>query len=97
MTPYVVKVNRKRSNFDVYIGREWGGLPESKWHNPFHAWRLSRTERVALYENYIRNSPDLMAAIPELKDKVLGCWCYPELCHGDVLVKIYKEVVGEDA
>jgi hypothetical protein len=32
-----------------------------------------------------------MAAIPELVDKVLGCWCYPEPCHGDVLLKLVKE------
>ena len=34
-----------------------------------------------------------MAAIHELSDKALGCWCYPEPCHGDVLIRIYKELV----
>jgi hypothetical protein len=29
--------------------------------------------------------PDLMARLPELKGKVLGCWCAPEACHGDIL------------
>jgi hypothetical protein len=24
----------------------------------------------------------------ELKDKTLGCWCKPELCHDDILAQI---------
>jgi hypothetical protein len=88
---YVVKVNRKHMNFDVYIGREWAGLPQSKWHNPFHEWEYGRTAAIALYEAHIRLNDELMAAIPELVDKVLGCWCYPEPCHGDVLLKLVKE------
>lgn len=30
-------------------------------------------------------------AIKNLKDKNIGCFCFPERCHGDELVKIYKE------
>jgi hypothetical protein len=26
-----------------------------------------------------------MAALPELRGKVLACWCAPEPCRGDVL------------
>lgn len=92
MLPYVVKVDRRKQNFSTYIGREWAGLPESKWHNPFHTWTHSRVAAIVLYENYVRNEAALMTAIPELSDQALGCWCYPEHCHGDVLVKIYKEV-----
>ena len=29
-----------------------------------------------------------MAQLPELKGKVLGCWCAPEGCHGDVLAEL---------
>ncbi len=25
---------------------------------------------------------------PELAGKVLGCWCAPHACHGDVLVRM---------
>ena len=32
-----------------------------------------------------------LAALPELVDKVLACWCKPKACHGDVLIKIMKE------
>jgi hypothetical protein len=29
-----------------------------------------------------------MAALPELRGKVLGCWCAPAACHGDVLAEM---------
>lgn len=90
----VVKVNRRNPNFDVYIGRAWAGLPESKWHNPFRVYgNQPRGSSLANYEHRVRNRPDLIAALPELKDKVLGCWCKPEACHGDVLVKLIEEFV----
>ena len=91
MLPYVVKVNRKRSNFTLYIGREFGGLPASKWQNPFYIHQYGRKGCIELYEHRIRKTPELMAALHELSDQALGCWCYPEDCHGDVLVKLYKE------
>lgn len=27
----------------------------------------------------------------ELKDQILGCWCKPLACHGDVLARIADE------
>ena len=26
----------------------------------------------------------------ELKGKILGCWCKPLPCHGDIIIKITK-------
>merc|ERR1711936_181701 len=46
---------------------------------------------VKCYENYVRKNPQLMNSLHELEGKQLGCWCKPGLCHGDVLVKLYKE------
>ena len=80
-------VHCKRDKFDVYIGRP------SKWGNPFplrSEW--DRVEVIKKYEEYIRNSSDLMAALPELKGKVLGCYCAPKACHGDVLIKLIEEM-----
>jgi hypothetical protein len=96
MHPLVVKINKKRDNFTLYIGRGWAGLKESKWHNPFHLYNYEKDRKLVLrlYEQRVRSSPELMAAIPELSDQILGCWCHPEECHGDVLVKIYKEIMN---
>lgn len=91
---YVVKVDRRKPNYTVYIGRAWAGLPESKWNNPFHLYNYANDRALVLklYEEHVRSKPELMAALPELIDQVLGCWCYPEACHGDVLVKLVKEI-----
>lgn len=34
---------------------------------------------------YFPNHPELHAALHKLRNKVLGCWCAPEPCHGDGL------------
>ena len=80
-------VNKKQTkNFDVYIGRG------SKWGNPFKIGKDgNRDEVIAKYEEYIRNNTELLNALPELKNKVLGCFCRPKDCHGDVLIKLLKE------
>jgi len=79
MNEYVVHC--KRAPFDVYIGRP------SKWGNPFAIGKDgNRQEVIEKYREWIQSRPDLLAAVvPELKGKVLGCWCAPAACHGDVL------------
>jgi len=32
-----------------------------------------------------------MKDLQELEGKVLGCWCSPHECHGDVLVELLEE------
>lgn len=82
MTETIV-VNIRDSGCDVYIGRG------SKWGNPFRIPQHgTRDEVIELYEERLLNSPELMAALPELKGKVLGCYCKPKDCHGDVLARL---------
>ena len=90
----------------VYIGRNMSfyvdGAFASKWANPFKVRKPGKTykkgnyysleESIALYEDRIRNSPELWNALPELRGKTLGCWCKPNDCHGDVLVKLLDEI-----
>jgi hypothetical protein len=80
-------VHCKREEFDVYIGRP------SQWGNPFSIGvDGDRATVIALYEKWVRGQPDMVARIKrELKSKVLGCWCYPRPCHGDVLERIANE------
>jgi Domain of unknown function (DUF4326) len=76
-------VHCKRSRYDVYIGRP--GI----WGNPFAVGKDGgREEVIAKYEKYLRGRPDLMRRLPELRGKVLGCWCAPKACHGDVLARL---------
>lgn len=81
-------VHCMKSPYDVYIGRKTGKFKtDSIWHNPYYIGKDgTRKEVIAKYRVYILGRPDLMALLPTLKGKVLGCWCTPESCHGDVLV-----------
>jgi hypothetical protein len=80
-------VHCKRELFDVYIGRG------TKWGNPFVIGRDGdRSTVIAKYRRWIESEAGLMASIPELRGKVLGCWCSPLPCHGDVLVELLEEV-----
>ncbi len=73
-------VNVRNSQYEVYIGRG------SKWGNPFVIGKDGNRDEVCKkYEQYLASRPDLIAALPELKGKVLGCYCAPLACHGDLL------------
>lgn len=83
-------VHRGKGSYDINIGRP------SKWGNPFIIGRDgTREEVIQKYEGWIRTQPDLMAALGELDGKILGCWCKPKPCHGDVLVSLIEEMRNE--
>lgn len=99
--PTVVRIRRKNNQVvqdcDVYIGRAWtmGGwnLSRSKWANPYPVKMFGRDEALRRYEVHLRSTPELLNALPELSGKQLGCFCAPEPCHGDVLVRLFCEYV----
>jgi len=80
-------VNSKTDFYDVYIGRP------SKWGNPFKIGiDGDRTEVIKKYKDWVVSQPKLVSDIKrELKGKVLGCFCPPNPCHGDVILEILKE------
>ncbi len=79
-------VNCRRQRYDIYIGRP------SKWGNPYVIGKDgNREDVIKKYRQYILRRPDLLAALPELVGKRLGCYCKPLPCHGDVLVELVKE------
>ena len=71
----------------VYIGRS------SFWGNPYRiAGGISRAEALKAFEKYVRDS-ELWDKLGQLTGKKLVCpgACCPKPCHGDVLVKLWKE------
>ncbi len=78
----------------VYIGRDMSvyvpGTAKSKWYNPFSLKKYGLETCLMMFEDYIRGSA-LMKDLHELDGKVLGCWCHPNKCHGDVLIKLRNE------
>lgn len=93
-------VNRRFQPFEVNIGRP------SKWGNPYShldkgtlaKYKVStRQEAIEAYRKYITEGEGkhLLNDLHELKGKILGCWCKPAACHGDVLVQLIKEKFGD--
>jgi len=63
---------------------------DSKWANPFRIGKNGTREDVLKkYEIYVTSLiSDKKLYIEEIRGKTLGCWCHPEPCHGDILIKI---------
>ena len=87
----------------IYIGRNMShhvaGAKGSKWGNPYKLKKANKNSRrkcLERYENHIRRNPDLFNAVMELEGKEIGCWCKPSPCHGDFLVKLFKERQSTD-
>lgn len=106
-------VHCKREKYDVYIGRGAttpGGGDESKWGNPFSFKQESlakfivpKDEVLTRYTDWVKQQPELMASLYELRGKVLGCWCKPAkgfngkvLCHGQILAALAEGCRPED-
>jgi Domain of unknown function (DUF4326) len=90
MTARSPVVHVKRAAYDVYVGRP------SPFGNPFVIGRDGdRAAVVARYRAWLLAQPALVERVRrDLAGKVLGCWCAPLPCHGDVLADI---AAGENA
>ena len=76
-------VHCKKDQYDTYVGRP------SVWGNPFkEGLDGTREEVIEKYRSYILGNERLMGMLPQLRDKVLGCWCAPKACHADVLLEL---------
>lgn len=88
-------VNLNKEDYDIYIGRG------SKWGCPFTVIKDrptlakeivgSKEEALSKYKEYVLASPELMNSLNELDGKVLGCFCKPEKCHGDILLQLLEQ------
>jgi len=76
-------VNKYKEKYDVYIGRP------SIFGNPFSVKEYGREGCIARYKEYfykrIKEDVKFKEEVLKLKDKVLGCFCKPLACHGDVI------------
>jgi hypothetical protein len=97
-------VHCRKAPFDVYIGRDnpMLGLRDVGFSNPFsHKANSSaeirvatRQEAIERYEAWVLTQPELLERIRrELKGKILGCWCSPLACHGEVLARIANDLI----
>jgi hypothetical protein len=87
MSQKTVVVNCRKDDYDVFIGRP------SIWGNPFKEdLHGTRKEVIEMYRQYLLDHPYLLALAKEqLTGMILGCYCKPKPCHGDVLVELLNE------
>lgn len=117
--PIPVRLRRKGGvvvqDCDIYVGRaqHQGGwhLDSSIWANPYKVNRDGTLGEVCTkYYWYIKSRPDLLAKLPELCGKRLGCWCdiverndrslldrmnRPQ-CHAEVLMRLAYDRFTEE-
>jgi len=85
-----------KESYDVKIDRTtiWGNPYSSKDSTTAKYKVNTRKESIEKYKEYILNNDELLKKLPELQGKVLGCWCKPNPCHGDVLVELVNRKVN---
>lgn len=89
-----IVVNIKNEHCDVNIMRP------SKWGNPFSHKKntlakfktKSRKESIEKYREYLLSNKELMDSLSELKDKKIGCVCFPKDCHGNILAELVNNL-----
>ncbi|WYV99203.1 hypothetical protein KoPa4_00035 [Pseudomonas phage vB_PpuM-KoPa-4] len=89
-------VNRRTHDFDIYIGRGsfWGNEFSHKKGTQAKYLVATREEAVECYRQQlwqkIKDGVVTIEMLLELDGNLLGCYCSPLPCHGDVLVKAVK-------
>ncbi|MCC6586237.1 MAG: DUF4326 domain-containing protein [Bryobacterales bacterium] len=85
--------------FDILVGHKhprFSHRPVRRWLNPFHFGPHGDRDRVMeLYRAHLLGRPELLRRLPELRGKVLACWCPPAACHGDILIEMAALPDGE--
>jgi len=81
-------VNKYKEPYDVYIGR---GSPLG---NPFAIDESKGDTREVVIEKFrlyllqsLKDGTITKEYLTSLDGKVLGCFCKPKACHGDVIVR----------
>lgn len=98
-------VNKKHSDYDVYIGR--GSLFGNPWSHRDSTLAKhvvsTREEAISKYREYfmrrVEEEPLFRKCVMMLKGQILGCSCAPKPCHGDVIVEFLEgppDCGGED-
>ena len=77
----------------VFINKTRFPSHSSNFANPFKIGKDGTREEVLIkYKKYIiekiENNISLKNELINMKDKNLGCWCFPEQCHGNILLEL---------
>lgn len=65
---------------------------QTVWGNPFPIRDgCPGNDRDAVcvkYWDHLGTTPSLLARLPDLRGKVLACWCHPKRCHGHEILRM---------
>lgn len=75
----------KQNGIYVFIGRSQFDIG---WGNPFDEKDGTRNEACDAHIRYFKDKKGLHGKLADLEGKVLGCYCYPNRCHGDHLATL---------
>ena len=92
------------SGNNIYIARETRHHTRSTWCNPYRLKDHGYNREIVLdlFLNYFIQNKELIQCLPDLKGKILGCWCAPNRCHGEILhimagnVPVYENQAMDD-
>lgn len=84
----------------VYVGRAVAryGLRHSRWYNPFVVGRDgTQAECIAAHREWLmrgasfpsKPEPPPLEDLFELTGRDLYCWCAPDRCHADLLLRLH--------
>jgi len=84
----------------VFIDKKRFPSVSSNFANPYKVDRDgTRQEVIDKYRKYItqklENSKSLQYELLMMKGKNLGCWCYPEMCHGNIILEMIDIYYGK--
>lgn len=68
----------------------------SMFGNPFRLNQHGNRDEVcdkyqAYFDDRVENDPVFVDRVLKLRGRVLGCWCKPDRCHGDTIMKFLEE------
>jgi hypothetical protein len=89
-------INLRKDKYDIYIGRP------SIYGNPFEIGKDGDRDMVIkLYRFYFYNRLEhdnhFKEEVLKLKGKILGCFCKPLACHGDIIAEYLNDTENKTA
>lgn len=99
-------VNLYKSKYDIYIGRAGKGK-SGYFGNSIIPNQVcpvcdnihQKSETLPCFElaarDRIKKDPEYRQRVAELDGMILGCFCAPNPCHGDILLKLAAELQKE--
>lgn len=92
-TTTIVNIFHKKP-YDIYIGRSRKGEPKNKFANPYPINEAIGQTREVVIERFriylwkqIKEGKITLEELVEMDGKVLGCFCSPKPCHGEIIIK----------